>query len=100
MLSNRRTWHFELQNNKLYTCSSMHPTRYVLLHIANPYSHPLIPSNVSLETSHPTVGLQHHQSSLSSAHEELNISPKKITWKAFVRTTRPSLYALVKKNRV
>ena len=46
--------------------------------------------------NHPTAGvLCSIRKSLRSSHEELNISPKNMTSKAFVRTTRPRFYALV-----
>ena len=46
------------------------------------------------QRSHPTKGGAASVPELSS-HEELNISPKKMTSKAFVRTARPSFYALL-----
>ena len=49
-----------------------------------------------METSQSAVGLQHQ--SLRSSHE-LNISPDlNMSSKAFVRTTRPSSYALRSPN--
>ena len=49
-----------------------------------------------LESSH---GKGCTQKSLSSSHEELNISPEKWLRKKFLRKTRPSFYALVQKKK-
>ena len=52
-----------------------------------------------MEISHPTVGLQHQNvpELLTGGTQYLT---RKMTWKAFVRKTRPSFYALVLKQYV